>query len=286
MTEINGDDGAIELLQESRDVISEFLRRLSNIDVGLAINIARFLLAARDDAMDAQTRQNIQAIIDVLGRLPDAEDGVTIKEYLKRILRAVDGSDESLGTGAVLSAISAFTGLARDTNFGNIPPKEPDLDGTFVPTELWYGYGLVNQSGVWRYTYYTATQSANNSGYWFRLLRQWVGWDIHLVWPRGRLPIGSYAIETRRVFVDGSEDSNVTSSFTLEFVDGVANPYGYSLQNTIPSSPFSGTNVQYALGRLRFIPQSAIPAGETPYTLIGIDERYNPAVLYLTPSTG
>lgn len=274
------DDG---LLVSSRDLISEFLRRLSNIDLTLALNIARYLLSAREAFMDEQTRQAILAILDVLGKLEDVDDQVTIKEYLRRILRAVDGSDETLGTGAVLSAIGTFTGLARDTNFGSVPPKEPDLDGTFTPSELWYGYGLINQSGVWRYTYYTAVQNASNSGYWFRLLPQWIGWDIHLVWPRGRLPIGQYSIETRRVYTDGSEDSAATSAIVLEFVDGVQNPYGYSLQNTISSSPFSGTNVQYVVGRVRFVPQNTIQAGQTPYTLIGVDERYNPAVVYLTP---
>lgn len=83
----NGDGvgGDVELLTASRDLISEFLRRLANVDLSLAINIARFILAQRGSAMDEQTRQNIQEIADVLGKLPDVDENVTIKEYLRLI---------------------------------------------------------------------------------------------------------------------------------------------------------------------------------------------------------
>jgi hypothetical protein len=142
---------------------------------------------------------------------------------------------------------------------------------------------MVNQSGVWRYTYYESTQNANNSGYWFRLIPEWIGWDIHLVWPRGRLPIGNYAIETRRVFTNGTEDGAPTSALVLEYVADDNLPYDYSLQNTISTSPFQGQGVQYVVARLRFIPQNSIPSGQTPYTLIGRSEQQNPGVIYVTP---
>ena len=268
--------------QDGLTTISEAIKRLASTDLVLALRLVLYLLK-KDIGMDEETKQAILDIRNVLGRLSDTDSGVTIKEYLRRINLAVSGEDETLGTGAVLSAINAFAGLARETNFGQVPRKEPEPEGDFTPSELWYCYGMVNQSGVWRYTYYESTQNANNSGYWFRLIPEWIGWDIHLVWPRGRLPIGNYAIETRRVFTNGTEDSAPTSTLVLEYVADDNLPYDYSLQNTISESPFQGQGVQYVVARLRFIPQNSIPSGQTPYTLIGSSEQQNPGVIYVTP---
>lgn len=77
---------AVDLLLESRDLISEFLRK---IDIGLAINIARFILTLRGSTMDERTRQNIQDIRDVLGQLSDIDENTTIKEYLRLIREEV-----------------------------------------------------------------------------------------------------------------------------------------------------------------------------------------------------
>ena len=86
-------DDDTELNGQARDVITEFLRRLANVDIALALRIAKYLLIPRD--MDNETKQailqirallqNISELLPVLGTLDDVDEGVTIKEYLRRI---------------------------------------------------------------------------------------------------------------------------------------------------------------------------------------------------------
>jgi hypothetical protein len=91
-------DDDLDLTEQAKDVISEFLRRLANVQLPLALQIAKYLLLRRGEEMDAETKQYIRDIRDfiasiretlrVLGLLEDIDEYVTIKEYLRRISEA------------------------------------------------------------------------------------------------------------------------------------------------------------------------------------------------------